>query len=79
MENLEWKSEREQITLDSDKRQIISCNITDNPHESFESYETFEDFLVNKNFTAMTIKSNFSVEIYNEILQEVKKRCANDL
>jgi hypothetical protein len=29
--------------------------------------------LIDKNLTAMTIKSYFSVEIYNEILQEVKK------
>ena len=73
MENLEWKCEHEIITLDSAKRQIVRCNITDNPHESFESYQTFEDFLLDKNLTAMTIKSYFSVEIYNEILQEVKK------
>jgi len=75
MEYLEWKCEQEIITLDCDKRQIIRCNITDNPHDSFECYETFEDFLINKNFTAMIIKSYFSVEIYNEILNEVKKRC----
>ena len=76
MENLEWNCEHEIITLDITKRQIISCNITDNPHESVESYESFEDFLIDKNLTAMTIKSYFSVEIYNEILQEVKKRCS---
>jgi hypothetical protein len=76
MEYLEWKCEHEIITLDINKRQIVRCNITDNPHESFESYESFEDFLVNKNLTAMTIKSYFSVEIYNEILEEVKKRCS---
>ena len=74
MENLESKCEHEIITLDIIKRQIISCSITDNPHESVESYESFEDFLIDKNLTAMTIKSYFSVEIYNEILQEVKKR-----
>ncbi|MQP52277.1 MULTISPECIES: hypothetical protein [unclassified Flavobacterium] len=79
MDNLEWKCEHEIITLDSDKRQIVRCNITDNPHNSFESYEKFEDFLINKNFTAMIIKSNFSVEIYNEILNEVKKRCSEDI
>jgi hypothetical protein len=44
MENLEWKCEHEIITLDSTKRQIVRCNITDNPHESFESYESFEVF-----------------------------------
>ena len=76
MENLEWKCEHEINTIDIIKRQIISCNITDNPHESVESYESFEDFLIDKNLTAMTIKSYFSVEIYNEILQEVKKRCS---
>ena len=76
MENLEWNCEHEIITLDITKRQIVRCNITDNPHESVESYESFQDFLINKNLTAMTIKSYFSVEIYNEILQEVKKRCS---
>jgi hypothetical protein len=75
MENLEWKCEHEIITLDITKRQIVRCNITDNPHESIESYESFEDFLIDKKITAMSIKSNFSVEIYDEILQEVKKRC----
>jgi hypothetical protein len=79
MENLEWKCEHEIITLDIIKRQIISCNITNNPHESVESYESFEDFLIDKNLTAMTIKSYFSVEIYNEILQEVKKRCSENI
>lgn len=79
MENLEWKCEHEIITLDIIKRQIISYNITDNPHESVESYESFEDFLIDKNLTAMTIKSYFSVEIYNEILQEVKKRCSENI
>jgi hypothetical protein len=78
MENLEWKCEHEIITLNIDKRQIIRCNITDNPHESFESYEMFEDFLIDKNFTAMIIKSYFSVEIYNEILNEVKIRCSEN-
>jgi len=76
MEYLEWKCEHEIITLDITKRQIVRCNITDNPHESFESYESFEDFLIDKKITAMSIKSNFSVEIYNEILEEVKKRCS---
>lgn len=79
MENLEWKCEHEIITLDSSKRQIVRCNITDNPHESVESYESFEDFLIDKKLTAMTIKSYFSVEIYNEILQEVKKRCIENI
>ena len=79
MENLEWKCEHEIITLDSAKRQIVRCNITDNPQESFESYESFEVFLIDKNLTAMTIKSYFSVEIYNEILQEVKKRCSENI
>ena len=79
MENLEWKCEHEIITIDSAKRQIVRCNITNNPHESVESYETFEDFLIDKKITAMSIKSIFSVEIYNEILQEVKKRCIENI
>ena len=43
MENIEWKCEHEIITLDITKRQIVRCNITDNPHESFESYALLGD------------------------------------
>ena len=73
MGNLEWKCEHEGITLDVTKKVVIRSNITDNPHNSFESYESFDDFLKDKNFTAMTIKSYFSIEIYDEIIREIKK------
>ena len=73
MGNLEWKCEHEEITLDVTKKVVIRSNITDNPHNSFESYESFDDFLKDKNFTAMTIKSYFSIEIYDEIIREIKK------
>lgn len=32
MENLEWKCEHEIITLDSAKRQIVRCNISELKH-----------------------------------------------
>jgi len=76
MENLEWQCETEVLTLDSGRRQIIRCNITDNPHESIESYESFEDFLLDKRLTSMSIKANFSKEIYEEILKEIRNRGA---
>ena len=73
MENLEWKCEHEEISLDVTKKVVIRSNITDNPHDSFESYESFDDFLRDKKLTAMTIKSYFSLEIYDEIIREIKK------
>jgi hypothetical protein len=73
MENLEWKCEHEVISLDVTKKVVIRSNITDNPHDSLESYESFDDFLRDKKLTAMTIKSYFSLEIYDEIIREIKK------
>lgn len=79
MEYLEWKSASELITLDSNDQQIKRCNITENPHESIERSESFEDFLIDKNLSARSIKSNFSETIYIQILQEVRKRCSEEL
>lgn len=79
MEYLEWKSAKELITLNGNFQQIKRCNITENPHESIERSESFEDFLIDKNLSASSIKSNFSETIYTEILQEVKKRCSEEL
>lgn len=69
-----WQSADQEVTLDGARERIVCTFLTDNPHESTESYVSFTDFLSDKQLTSLYVKSYFSLEIYNEMLEEVKKR-----
>ncbi len=74
MDYLEWKNEKEIVTLNASTNEIVRCNVTDDPHSSFEFRESFEDFISDKNLSSMSIKRNFSEEIYSIIYTAVKQQ-----
>jgi hypothetical protein len=71
---LVWRSGNKEITLDASRKWIVCTLLSDNPHESMETYVSFADFLSDSQLTSLYVHAYFSPEIYAELLEEVKKR-----
>lgn len=71
---LTWRNGNHEVTLDTSREWMVCTLLTDNPHESMESYVSFADFLSDSQLTSSHINAHFPSEVYTEMLEEVKKR-----